>query len=138
MTRTKLFPYTTLFQSDSVETNGTTHTQNDRFSLTFDNSTINDTYEHYEYDVVNGENTETHYLDTYALGNAITLDVESDIVIQNNSHIAGITLTQGYQERDNTPYRSEERRVGKECRSRVSELHYQKRDAIRFIQHYLL
>jgi hypothetical protein len=53
---------------------------------------------------VNGENTERHYLDTYDLGNAITLDVESDIVIQNNSHVAGITLTQGYQERDNTPY----------------------------------
>jgi hypothetical protein len=53
---------------------------------------------------VNGENTERHYLDTYDLGNAITLDVESDIVIQNNSHVAGITLTQGYQELDNTPY----------------------------------
>lgn len=30
--------------------------------------------------------------------------MESDIVIQNNSHVAGITLTQGYQELDNTPY----------------------------------
>ncbi|WP_368533095.1 autotransporter outer membrane beta-barrel domain-containing protein [Enterobacter hormaechei] len=90
--------------ADGVDTDGTTHTQYDRFSLTVDNSTINDTYEHYAYDVVNGETTETHYLDTYGLGNAITLDVESDIVIQNNSHIAGITLTQGYQELDNTPY----------------------------------
>jgi hypothetical protein len=68
--------------ADGVDTDGTTHTQYDRFSLTVDNSTINDTYEHYAYDVVNGETTETHYLDTYGLGNAITLDVESDIVIQ--------------------------------------------------------
>lgn len=90
--------------ADGVDTDGTSHTQYDRFSLTVDNSTINDAYEHYAYDVVNGENTETHYLDTYGLGNAITLDVESDIVIQNNSHVAGITLTQGYQELDNTPY----------------------------------
>ncbi len=90
--------------ADGVDTDGTAHTQYDRFSLTVDNSTINDTYEHYAYDVVNGETTETHYLDTYDLGNAITLDVESDIVIQNNSHVAGITLTQGYQDLDNTPY----------------------------------
>ncbi|MDU5503296.1 MAG: autotransporter outer membrane beta-barrel domain-containing protein [Enterobacter sp.] len=90
--------------ADGVDADGTHHTQYDRFSLTVDNSTLNDTYEHYAYDVVNGENTERHYLDTYDLGNAITLDVESDIVIQNNSHVAGITLTQGYQELDNTPY----------------------------------
>uniref|UniRef100_A0A8H9YXX7 Autotransporter outer membrane beta-barrel domain-containing protein n=1 Tax=Pseudomonas tritici TaxID=2745518 RepID=A0A8H9YXX7_9PSED len=89
---------------NGVDPDGTTHTQYDRFSLTVDNSTINDTYEHYAYDVIDGDNTETHYQDTYALGNAITLDVESDIVIQNNSHVAGITLTQGYQELDNTPY----------------------------------
>ncbi|KAE9778625.1 autotransporter outer membrane beta-barrel domain-containing protein, partial [Escherichia coli] len=88
--------------ADGTETDGTAHTPYDRFSLTVDNSTINDTYEHYAYDVVNGDTTETHYLDTYGLGNAITLDVESDIVIQNNSHVAGITLTQGYQELDNT------------------------------------
>ncbi len=87
-----------------VDSDDTTHTQYDRFSLTVDHSTINDTYEHYAYDVLNGDNTETHYLDTYGLGNAITLDVESDIVIQNNSHVAGITLTQGYHELDNTPY----------------------------------
>lgn len=64
--------------TDGVDTDGTTHTQYDRFSLTVDHSTINDTYEHYAYDVLNGDNTETHYLDTYGLGNAITLDVESD------------------------------------------------------------
>lgn len=90
--------------ADGVDTDGTQHAQYDRFSLTVDHSTINDAYEHYAYDVVNGDTTETHYLDTYGLGNAITLDVESDIVIQNNSHVAGITLTQGYQELDNTPY----------------------------------
>ncbi|MBM7356240.1 autotransporter outer membrane beta-barrel domain-containing protein [Lelliottia amnigena] len=89
---------------NGVNPDGTTHTQYDRFSLTVDNTTINDAYEHYAYDVIDGDNTETHYQDTYALGNAITLDVESDIVIQNNSHVAGITLTQGYQELDNTPY----------------------------------
>jgi len=90
--------------TDGQNSDGTDHKQYDRFSLTVDNSTINDTYEHYAYDVVNGDKTETHYLDTYALGNAITLDTESDIVIQNNSHVAGITLTQGYQQVDNTPY----------------------------------
>ncbi|MCU6669076.1 autotransporter outer membrane beta-barrel domain-containing protein [Enterobacteriaceae bacterium H4N4] len=89
-----------------LNTDGTTHQQYDRFALTPDNTTVNDTYEHYAYDVVNGSNTTTNYWDTYALGNAITLDVESDIVIQNNSRIAGITLTQGYQELDNTPYDS--------------------------------
>lgn len=90
--------------AEGLDADGTTHSQYDRFSLTVDNSTINDTYEHYAYDVVNGDKTETHYLDTYASGNAITLDTESDIVIQNNSHVAGITLTQGYQQIDNTPY----------------------------------
>lgn len=87
-----------------LNADGTTHNQYDRFSLNVDNSTINDTYEHYAYDVVDGTSTTTRYWDTYALGNAITLDVESDIVIQNNSHVAGITLTQGYQQLDNTPY----------------------------------
>lgn len=90
--------------AEGLDADGTIHSQYDRFSLTVDNSTINDTYEHYAYDVVNGDKTETHYLDTYASGNAITLDTESDIVIQNNSHVAGITLTQGYQQVDNTPY----------------------------------
>ena len=93
--------------ADGMDTDGTAHAQYDRFSLTVDNSTINDTYEHYAYDVVNGETSETHYLNTYDMGNAITLDVESDIVIQNNSHVAGITLTQGYQNLDNTPYDNE-------------------------------
>jgi len=90
--------------ASGLNSDGTTHQQYDRFALTVDNTTINDTYEHYAYDVVNGSNTTTSYWDTYALGNAITLDVESDIVIQNNSRVAGITLTQGYQQLDNTPY----------------------------------
>ncbi|MDI3360005.1 autotransporter outer membrane beta-barrel domain-containing protein [Lelliottia sp. V89_10] len=90
--------------TDGQNSDGTNHKQYDRFSLTVDNSTINDTYEHYAYNVVNGDKTEAHYIDTYGLGNAITLDTESDIVIQNNSHVAGITLTQGYQQVDNTPY----------------------------------
>lgn len=92
--------------ADGVNTDGTAHQQFDRFQLTVDNSTINDTYEHYAYDVVNGDTTTTQYWDTHALGNAITLDEESDIVIQNNSRIAGITLTQGYHQLDNTPYDS--------------------------------
>jgi len=57
--------------AEGLDADGTTHSQYDRFSLTVDNSTINDTYEHYAYDVVNGDKTETHYLDTYAAGNAI-------------------------------------------------------------------
>lgn len=94
--------------ADGIDEDGTNHQQYDRFSLTVDHSTINDAYEHYAYDVTNGDKSETHYQDTYALGNAITLDVESDIVIQNNSHVAGITLTQGYHELDNTPYDGKE------------------------------
>lgn len=90
--------------ASGLNSDGTTHQQYDRFALTVDNTTINDAYEHYAYDVVNGNTTTTSYWDTYALGNAITLDVESDIVIQNNSRVAGITLTQGYQQLDNTPY----------------------------------
>jgi outer membrane autotransporter protein len=89
-----------------VNRDGSTHYQYDRFALTVNNSSINDTYEHYAYDVVSGSTTTTNYWDTYGLGNAVTLDVESDIVIENNSHIAGITLTQGYNYPDNTPYDS--------------------------------
>lgn len=94
--------------ADGVDTDGKAHAQYDRFSLTVDNSTINDAYEHYAYNVVNGDKTESRTLDTHALGNAITLNVESDILIQNNSRVAGITLTQGYQKADNTPYDSKE------------------------------
>lgn len=64
--------------------------------LTVDNSTIDDTYEHYDYDVTNNDVRDHDLYNTYGLGNAITLDQEANVVIQNNSHIAGITLTQGY------------------------------------------
>ncbi|MEG2569794.1 MAG: hypothetical protein RSA84_26640, partial [Acinetobacter sp.] len=55
-----------------------------------------DTYEHYDYDVTNNDVRDHDLYNTYALGNAITLDQEANVVIQNNSHIAGITLKQGY------------------------------------------
>ncbi|MCE9993325.1 autotransporter outer membrane beta-barrel domain-containing protein [Enterobacter asburiae] len=93
---------------DGLDADGTAHTQYDRFDLIVDNSTINDLYEHYAYNVTEGDKTEARTLDTHALGNAITLNVESDIVIQNNSRVAGITLTQGYHQLDNTPYDSTE------------------------------
>lgn len=64
--------------------------------LTVDNSTIDDTYEHYDYDVTNNDVRDHDTYNTYGLGNAITLDQEANVVIQNNSHIAGITLTQNY------------------------------------------
>jgi outer membrane autotransporter protein len=88
-----------------IDANGNAHQQYERFSLTVDNSTINDNYERFGYDVVDsvGKVTKQQY-DTFGLGNAITLDVESDIVIKNNSQIAGITLNQGYHQLDNTPY----------------------------------
>ncbi|NUU67712.1 autotransporter outer membrane beta-barrel domain-containing protein [Enterobacteriaceae bacterium BIT-l23] len=94
--------------ASGVDADGTNHMQYKRFELTVDNSTINDIYEHYAYTTTSGSTTTDAYWDTYHLGNAITLDVESDIVIQNNSHIAGITLTQGYHQLDNTPYDSVE------------------------------
>ncbi|OFS07876.1 autotransporter outer membrane beta-barrel domain-containing protein [Hafnia sp. HMSC23F03] len=64
--------------------------------LTVDNSTIDDTYEHYDYDVTTDGVRDHDLYNTYAMGNAITLDQEANVVIQNNSHVAGITLTQGY------------------------------------------
>lgn len=91
---------------DGIDEDGTNHQQYERFNLTVDNSTINDTYEHYYYDVVDGDTTTTNAWNTYGIGNAITLDTESDIVIKNNSHVAGITLLQGYHQLDNTPYDS--------------------------------
>ncbi|MER1977514.1 autotransporter adhesin EhaB [Pseudocitrobacter faecalis] len=70
----------------------------DRLTLTVDNSTIDDNYEHYTY---NGKYTDgtadTHVVDVYDMGTAITLDQEVDLAIRNNSHVAGITLTQGYE-----------------------------------------
>ena len=70
----------------------------DRLALTVDNSTIDDNYEHYTYNGTYTDGTaDTHVVDVYNLGTAITLDQEVDLAIQNNSHVAGITLTQGYE-----------------------------------------
>ncbi|POT58468.1 hypothetical protein C3432_11305 [Citrobacter amalonaticus] len=52
----------------------------------------------------NGTHTDgtpdTHVVDVYNMGTAITLDQEVDLVIKNNSRVAGITLTQGYEWED--------------------------------------
>jgi hypothetical protein len=73
----------------------------DRLALTVDNSTIDDNYEHYTYNGTHADGTvDTHIVDVYDLGTAITLDQEVDLVIKNNSHVAGIDLTQGYEWRD--------------------------------------
>ncbi|AKE57914.1 autotransporter adhesin EhaB [Citrobacter farmeri] len=73
----------------------------DRLALTVDNSTIDDNYEHYTYNGTYTDGTaDTHVVDVYDLGTAITLDQEVDLAISNNSHVAGITLTQGYEWED--------------------------------------
>ncbi len=88
--------------SSKCQTNDCGDARNDYdqspLQLTIDNSTINDTYEHYNYDVTDANNVrDNEILNTYDLGVAVTLDQESDIVIKNNSHVAGIALSQGYQ-----------------------------------------
>ena len=73
----------------------------DRLALTVDNSTIDDNYEHYTYNGTNTDGTaDTHVSDVYDMGTAITLDQEVDLSITNNSHVAGITLAQGYEWED--------------------------------------
>ncbi len=42
----------------------------------------------------------THVVNVFNIGTAITLDQEVDLSISNNSHVAGITLTQGYEWED--------------------------------------
>lgn len=69
----------------------------DRLVLTVDNSTIDDNYEHYTYNGTYNNAADTHVVDVYNIGTAITLDQEVDLSITNNSHVAGITLTQGYE-----------------------------------------
>ena len=70
----------------------------DRLTLTVDNSTIDDNYEHYTYNGTYTDGTaDTHVVNVFGLGTAITLDQEVDLAISNNSHVAGITLTQGYE-----------------------------------------
>lgn len=72
----------------------------DRLALTVDNSTIDDNYEHYTYNGTYNNAADTHVVDVYNIGTAITLDQEVDLSITNNSHVAGITLTQGYEWED--------------------------------------
>ena len=72
----------------------------DRLALTVDNSTIDDNYEHYTYNGTYNNAPDTHVVDVYDMGTAITLDQEVDLSITNNSHAAGITLTQGYEWED--------------------------------------
>jgi outer membrane autotransporter protein len=74
----------------------TVQNYNDPLELTVDNSTIDDSYEHFDYQ--NADGTTSGTIPTYALGTAITLGQESDIAIQNNSHVAGITLGQQQQD----------------------------------------
>ncbi len=72
----------------------------DRLALTVDNSTIDDNYEHYTYNGTYNNAADIHVVDVYNIGTAITLDQEVDLSITNNSHVAGITLTQGYEWED--------------------------------------
>ncbi|WP_410750394.1 autotransporter adhesin EhaB [Citrobacter sp. U14242] len=72
----------------------------DRLALSVDNSTIDDNYEHYTYNGSYNDAVDSHVVDVYQLGTAITLDQEVDLSITNNSHVAGITLTQGYEWQD--------------------------------------
>ncbi|MBY7515885.1 autotransporter adhesin EhaB [Escherichia fergusonii] len=72
----------------------------DRLALSVDNSTIDDNYEHYTYNGTYNNAPDTHSTNFYALGTAITLDQEVDLSITNNSHVAGITLKQGYEWED--------------------------------------
>ncbi|WP_336284942.1 autotransporter adhesin EhaB [Citrobacter arsenatis] len=86
--------------TDCVDRDATDYPYN-RLALTVENSTIDDNYEHYTYNGKNADGTpDTHVVDVYNLGTAITLDQEVDLVIKNNSHVAGITLTQGYEWQD--------------------------------------
>ncbi|HBC6660241.1 TPA: autotransporter outer membrane beta-barrel domain-containing protein, partial [Escherichia coli] len=71
-----------------------------RLALTVDNSTIDDNYEHYTYNGTYNNAADTHVVNVFNIGTAITLDQEVDLSISNNSHVAGITLTQGYEWED--------------------------------------
>ena len=72
----------------------------DRLAMNVINSTIDDNYEHFTYNGTYNDVADTHVVDVYNLGTAITLDQEVDLSISNNSHVAGITLTQGYEWED--------------------------------------
>ncbi len=72
----------------------------DRLTMSVENSTIDDNYEHFTYNGTYNNVADTHVLNVYDLGTAITLDQEVDLSITKNSHVAGITLTQGYEWQD--------------------------------------
>ncbi|TKU11754.1 autotransporter adhesin EhaB [Citrobacter sp. wls829] len=72
----------------------------DRLAMSVINTTIDDNYEHYTYNGSYNDAVDSHVVDVYNLGTAITLDQEVDLSISNNSHVAGITLTQGYEWED--------------------------------------
>ncbi|EHO1163876.1 autotransporter outer membrane beta-barrel domain-containing protein, partial [Escherichia coli] len=59
-----------------------------------------DNYEHYTYNGTYNNAADTHVVNVFNIGTAITLDQEVDLSISNNSHVAGITLTQGYEWED--------------------------------------
>ncbi|EIH9382921.1 autotransporter outer membrane beta-barrel domain-containing protein, partial [Escherichia coli] len=61
---------------------------------------IDDNYEHYTYNGTYNNAADTHVVNVFNIGTAITLDQEVDLSISNNSHVAGITLTQGYEWED--------------------------------------
>ncbi len=79
---------------------GKSNYYHDRLALTVDNSTIDDNYEHYTYNGTYNNAADTHVVNVFNIGTAITLDQEVDLSISNNSHVAGITLTQGYEWED--------------------------------------
>ncbi|MEY6295912.1 autotransporter outer membrane beta-barrel domain-containing protein, partial [Salmonella enterica subsp. enterica serovar Corvallis] len=73
----------------------------DTFTLNIANSTIDDDYEYFyftdDYNNADGKVTTEDWRtsELASLGTAVTLDVESNINITNNSRVAGITLSQG-------------------------------------------
>ncbi|MGB7803114.1 autotransporter outer membrane beta-barrel domain-containing protein [Buttiauxella sp.] len=85
----------------------------DAFTLNIANSTIDDDYEYFYFtdSYLNAEGkaaSEQYRTADYAyLGAAVTLDVESNINISDNSHVAGIALSQG--DTSNTDYTTEYR-----------------------------
>ncbi|HKM98363.1 MAG TPA: autotransporter outer membrane beta-barrel domain-containing protein [Buttiauxella sp.] len=85
----------------------------DAFTLNIANSTIDDDYEYFyftdSYLNADGKAASEQYrtADYAYLGAAVTLDVESNINISDNSHVAGIALSQG--DTSNTDYANEYR-----------------------------
>ncbi|MBJ3717253.1 autotransporter outer membrane beta-barrel domain-containing protein, partial [Salmonella enterica subsp. enterica serovar London] len=99
-----------------VWTNGSDYTthdwvDDDTFNLNISNSTIDDDFEAFYFTDTyldsDGKTVKTDYdkLVTAGLGTAITLDVDSNINITNNSHVAGIALYQ--KDRGNSTYTTE-------------------------------